>query len=391
MEDQKLITKIRHTEDEVRKIYESQENKRRLQYWSDSDMSNDYFRALPRDVNVKPFTVYCERPQLAKLLDFNFYEYYHNPYIHYLIGLQTQIFQFKSFNDCTPVVKRRQIDPSGAFERSIFVGDDAVYTEHDAAISDIPAIKEYSDLDRMQVPDFYTSGNMPQIIRFYEDIRSIASDDFSVSFPVWGRSAWGCAWQMRRLTNLMYDLCDEPEWVDRLLRFFNESRKSWSKQRSQYLGEPIGPTNIYNDEVLHPVVGPSLYEEKILPLEIDLSEFYGGVRYWHSCGDTTQLFGLIDRIPNTELITVSCFSDVELAGKTYSPDKILEVQLHPNRDVLDPISDTVLPERLELIRQATANHKSFIVGCGLVFFKGYEDGMRRVRDLCETAHKALNL
>jgi len=391
MNKEKLLLGIRHAEDEVREICESAENKQRLRYWADAEMSNDYFHAIPRDVATKPFTVYCERPQMAKILDFDFYDYYHNPYVHYLTGLQTQIFQFRNFDDCTPVVKRQPIYASGAFERSIFVGDDAKYTEHDAVISNVPVIKEYSDLDRLTFPDFYSSGCMPQIIKFYEDIRTIASEDFQISFPIWGRSAWGCAWQMRRLVNLMYDLVDEPEWVDRLLRFFNEARKSWVKQQSEYLGVPPGPATIHNDEVLHPVVSPELYEQKILPLEIELSEFYGGVSYWHSCGDTTLLYGLIDRIPNMELVTVSCYSDVELAGKTYSKDKMLEVQLHPNRDVLDPDTPSVLPDRLELIRNATADHQSYIVAGGLVFFKGCEDGMRRAHELCETAHKILSL
>ena len=105
----------------------------------------------------------------------------------------------------------------------------------------------------------------------------------------------------------------------------------------------------------------------------------------------SQLFSLIDSIPQTELVTVSSYSDVEQAGKDYSGDKTLEVQLHPNSEVLDPASDTVLPERLDLIRRATAGHKSYVIAGGLVFFKGFEDGMRRARELCETVHRVLGL
>ena len=391
MKNQEYLYAIRHAEDEIREIYESDENKRRLKYWDNAELSSDYFRAIPADKGTKPFIVECERPQYAKTLGFDFYDYYHNPYLHYLSGLQMQIFKFKHFDDCTPVVKRQAVYASGAFERSIFSGDDSIYTEHDATISDVPVIREYADLDRMEYPDFYTSGYMPQVIRFYEDIRDIASSDFSIGFPVWGRSAWGCAWQMRRLTNLMYDVIDEPEWVDRLLHFFNESRKSWAVQQAGYLGVELGPADIYDDEVLHPVVGPELYESKILPLEIDISRFFGGVSYWHSCGNTTPLLGLINRIPNTRMVTVSAWTDVELAGKTYDRDKVLEVQLHNSRDVLEPATASTMEDRLNLIKHATANHKANIVAGGLVFYNGFDKGMRCVQTLCETAHKALGL
>ena len=391
MSRKELLREIRCAEEEIREIYESPKNKSRLKYWDDAELSSDYFHAIPRDVDIKPFIVECERPQYARILGFDFYEYYNDPYVHYLSGLQMQIFKFKNFDDCTPVVKRQPVYPSGAFERSIFFGDDALYTQHDAVIPDIPVIKEYSDLDGLKYPDFYTSGCMPRIIKLYEDVRSIAGGDFAIGFPVWGRSAWGCAWQMRRLMNLMYDVIEEPEWVDRLLRFLNDARVSWAKQQAEYLGIPLGPANIYNDEVLTPVVSPKLYGEKILPLEIELSEIYGGVSYWHSCGDTTLLFGLIDQIPNTQLITVSAWSDVDLAGKTYSSEKVLEVQLHNTRDVLGEKAGEILPERLDLIKRSTVNHKSVVVAGGLVFYDGYDNGMQKVRDLCNTAQKVLQL
>lgn len=391
MKNEKMLADIRRAEDEVREIFESDENKRRMKYWDNLELSNDYFRAIPKGTDKKPFIVECERPQYAKILGFDFYEYYHDPYLHYLSGLQMQIFKFRHFDDCTPVVKGQAVYPSGAFERSIFAGDDAKYTEHDAVIADVPIIKDYSDLDSMEYPDFYTSGIMPQTIKFYEDIRSIASGDFAVSFPVWGRSAWGCAWQMRRLTNLMYDVADNPEWVARLLAFFNEARKRWSLQKAEYLGVGLAPENIYNDEVLNPVVSPALYGQMILPLEIDLSEFYGGVCYWHSCGDTTALYGLINRIPNVEMVTVSAWSDVSLAGRAYDTDIALEVQMHNSRDVLCTATETTTKERIEEIRDATPNHRATVLAGGLVFYDGYEEGMEKVRALCATAHEVLDL
>jgi len=386
-----MIVEIRKKEEELREMYESSKNKRRLAYWDNAEMTNDYFKGIPKSKDRKTFCVELERPQYAKLLGFDFYEYYHDPYVHYLSGLQMQIYKFNNFDDCTPIVKRQAVYPSGAFERAIFVGDDASYTEHDAVISNKSVIPDGEDFINKPYPDFHTSGIMPQIIRFYEDICDIASDDFKISFPVWGRSAWGCAWQMRRLENLMYDLADEPEWFNEMLEYLNEARKHWSRQRAEYLGEPLGPENIYNDEVMNPIVGPGLYKEYILPLEIELSDYLGGIAYWHSCGDTSQLFHLINQIPKVQMVTVSAWSDIEAAGRIYNTDKVLEVQLHPVRDVMQPQSENTLAKRLETILTATREHKVNIIGGGLTFYHGYEDGMQRIAKLCETAHKVLDL
>ena len=68
------LLEIRRTEDEVRKIYESPENKRRLRYWDNAELSTDYFHAIPKKVDSTPFIVECERPQYAKTLGFDFYD-----------------------------------------------------------------------------------------------------------------------------------------------------------------------------------------------------------------------------------------------------------------------------------------------------------------------------
>jgi hypothetical protein len=146
---------------------------------------------------------------------------------------------------------------------------------------------------------------------------------------------------------------------------------------------------MYNDEVTHPVVSPKMYEECILPSEIRLAEHFGGLSYWHSCGNTTFLYKLIGRIPNLEMVTVSAWSDVERAGREYSLDMALEVQLHNYKDVLHPTDENALKERIELIKDSTSGHKAIVHGCGLVFPDGYDEAMRRIKILSETAREVL--
>ena len=46
------------------------------------------------------------------------------------------------------------------------------------------------------------------------------------------------------------------------------------------------------------------YEEFILPYEQELCEFHGGIRYWHSCGDTGNMVNSIRKIPQIDLFHI---------------------------------------------------------------------------------------
>lgn len=390
MEKEKMLNQIRAAEEEIRELCETEENKRRMAFWSSEGVSSDYFHAIPADKTKKPLVIEFEREAYAQTLGYDLIEFYHDPYLHYLSGLQTQIFKFKNFDDDTPIAKKQPVFESAAFEKCIFGGDQAIYTEHDAVVSKEPLIKERKDLERMEYPDFYKGGCMPRTISFFEQVREIAAEDFEVAFPQWGRSPWGCAWQVRGLDNLMIDCIEDPEWMVQLLDFLGESRKRWTLQKNGYLGLPLTEGNIYNDEVTFPVVSPQLYEEYILPGEKDLADFFGGIAYWHSCGDTTEMFHLINTIPNLKMLTVSAWSDVAKAGQVYDKDKALEVQLHNYRDVLQPETETTLRDRIQLIKDSTKDHRSIVHACGIVCVNGFEKTMERLRILSETAREILD-
>lgn len=356
---EKLIENIKKAEDKVRQLYESEDNKRRLKLWQDPMITQDYFHALPAH-NGTHFTVELERDIALRLFNVNFKDFYTDPFIHYLTCLKTSIFKFENFEDCTPILKYVPVYLSGAFEKSLFGGEDeeTIYTEHDAVISKQALIKERSDLGKMKIPDFYKDGCMPRTIEFFEKIREIAADDFILRFPNWTRSAWGCAWQIRRLENLLYDYIEDPEWLSEFLWFLTDARKAWGAQRSKYLGEAaVTATQIYNDEVMVPVVSPTMYEDYILPTEIELSKYFGGTLYWHSCGNTTALFPLINAIPDLGSVTVSAWSDIEKAGIAYNQETAFEVQLNNYTDISKDGRNLSVKEKIELIHNSTPNRK----------------------------------
>jgi hypothetical protein len=66
------------------------------------------------------------------------------------------------------------------------------------------------------------------------------------------------------------------------------------------MGEPIAPCDLFNDDI--PLMGPDTYGEFFLPYEQELSDFHGGVAYWHSCGDVTRHVPEICRLGGVSLL-----------------------------------------------------------------------------------------
>ena len=65
-----------------------------------------------------------------------------------------------------------------------------------------------------------------------------------------------------------------------------DAAKTFAQWRSDFTDEPLAPCDLFNDDI--PLMGPDTYRDFILPYEKELSDFHGGVAYWHSCGDVTK-------------------------------------------------------------------------------------------------------
>ncbi len=352
MADQR-IEKIREYEDTVRELFESEENDRRRGFWADDVAANDYiWHPRPKSRQTIPFTIELERTGFAQYLGYSLVNFYTDPIEFVLRSLEIMIFKFRTFEDCTPIGKSIAYWPGVGFEASL-MGMPQVYTEHDAWIGREHAIQERVPLDSIERPDFNNHPVMKQTIAFYETMREILADDFLLGFPQWCRSAWGVAWHLRGVDHLIYDYVDDPEWLIGFVDLLADARIQWSKDRTQYLGIDNTHANLYNDEVMGPLISPTMYEQAILPSEKKIGEYFGGINYWHSCGDTTSFISMIDTIPRVDMVHVSPWTDIYKASELYDRDKALEFVLHPITDVLSPASDDALRKRMIDIKETS--------------------------------------
>jgi hypothetical protein len=323
--------------DRVRTISADPKNVERGRYWVPiQDTARDHWRGTPRPraaLPRAPITVEPEITLWGKILGFDVRDFYQNPVTYLINSLRMSIYRFENWDDQTGIGLQIPIWLGVTLESSLF-GARTVYTRDDYPWLDRePVIRTRDDLEKLEPPDFFSSGLMPLAHRYYQEIRELVDDDVKVNFHEWGRSPFGVAFHIRRMENLLVDMIDDPEFTHRLMRFITDARKRWVAERAKFLGKPIEKGNLYNDEVNTPTLSPALYEQFVLPYEQELSMFHGGILYWHSCGNTTALVPLIARIPNLEMFHVGPWTDGETCMKVFKGAVPLEFCLHPVKDV----------------------------------------------------------
>lgn len=304
MYEPKIKNEIKELFQQVSELAESSENKRRKEMWGPEFSPDEYepgliapFPAHKRKEKRPSITADWDRLQWSKLLHFDIKEYYTDPLAYLKWTLSIDVYRFKNFPDDTPFVKTVPIFLGVAFESSLF-GVPVVYssTREPLFTSEGSVIKTKGDLAKLEIPDFFKNGLMPLTHKFYDEINKLIPKDFSVIFPKWGRGPFGVACAIRGMENLLIDMIEDPKFVHQLMRLITDSRKEYTQNRRKFTGKNEVESSCWNDEVSCPIISPQLYEEFIFPYEDELSKFYGGIRWWHSCGNKTPLVSTIKKM-----------------------------------------------------------------------------------------------
>ena len=335
-------THIRRLMDRVRAIELSPRNQAKRRYWD--VVPNDQWepaqiRDVPRPLNggPLPFVVQPALSMWSRILRFDIKGFFTEPSAYLAAMLEQTVWAAEHINDDTFHNRSFRILYGTLLEGSMmglpWHFDGTGYPRFDY---DHPPIEKPEDLNDAEMPNFYTSGLMPLILRMYEEMNELLDDDFLAKFPDWLMGPFGVACEMRGFSNFLLDLMLEPKFAAELLTFVAESRKRWTKQRDEYLGLPSPSRGTMgNDDVACPTLSPKIYANQILPFERDLHDFYGKLFYWHSCGNTTDLLEVIRQLPEIELFHVGPWTDraraVEVFGETsaleFCPDPVDEIQM----------------------------------------------------------------
>jgi uroporphyrinogen-III decarboxylase len=211
-------------------------------------------------------------------------------------------------------------------------------------------------LDRMPMPDFYTSGLMPKLIEFTQVGQELLGDELQALFPTWARGPLSTAMSLRGMERLLVDMLEDPDFVHRLMRFVTDARMAWLAERTRYLGRPCQPALLFNDEIGAPLLSPRLYREFVLPYEMEIADLQGGVFYWHSCGNSTAFIKDVARLPGLRIFHVGPQTDLAMAARLLPHDVALDICLQDTRDMYDASDDAMRAKLMDIAAIAGDRH-----------------------------------
>ncbi len=385
------ITDVNLLMDQTRALEKTEDNKSRSNLWKPTSNSAEaYWHGRPKDgLNFVPFTIEPEHEMWGKILGFDLDRYYTDGKTYLQADLNMKIYRFENFPDGTPVGRSISIWMGVGFEAALFGVEQKYTRDKDPWLGREPILKNKKDLDGLPVPDFYKNRAMAVAHQMYSDMRALLDDDFTIVMHEWCRGPFGVACHLRGMDQIVVDMIEDPQFVHTLMRFLNDARKKWTEQRAKFMKVPILPSSLYNDEVNVPLLSPKLYEKFVLPYETELSEFYGGITYWHSCGNTAPLQQLIKSIPRLEMIHISPWTSIEQSiGNLRDSGIALEVALHPFKDVQSATAQQIT-SHLTSIRKATERLPVTVRADGLQVLSSVEGDEKKIKEWAEIANSVL--
>jgi hypothetical protein len=221
-------------------------------------------------------------------------------------------------------------------------------------------IKNHADVHCLNPIDFKTSGWMPRIFRWYDDLCIITHGRMQVNWMMnWWRGCLDLAIELRGFDQFVNDTIERPVFVDDLLKFLVEQRCRWWEGYYRYFDMPRKPTDIGDDWINVPFISPHMFARFVLPRYLEIEAFHGGINSIHSCGNQTPVQRYMLELKSLNNFEVSPWTSLEGTIRNLPPGKHLVVSLHPN-DVLAASSQEM---RAKLEKIATSlNGWSYDVG-----------------------------
>jgi len=219
------------------------------------------------------------------------------------------------------------------------------------------------DISLLAPVDFYSSGCMPRLLRWREELEGVTENRLAVRMAAWWRGPLDLAVQLRGYESLMSDAAENPGFVHSLMRWLTEQRMAWFTAYNKHFGLPGAPMGIGDDWINIPFITPSFFEEFILPHYRALEDFHGGISAVHSCGNQTLVQPYLMSLPTLRTLEVSPWTSLEGTIRQVPGDYFLIVTSHPN-DVLYS-SPAAIREKLSRVRSLCEGRRYAISTSGL--------------------------
>lgn len=266
---------------------------------------------------------------------FDFQRYFTDPVFYFEQQLLQKLWRWDNFPEDEAPIGRGITAWLGHYPEYTFLGMSLEFSQRGVPLLDTHhPMRESPDLGLLKPVDFKTSGWMPRIMKWYDDLRRIAAGRVEVGFGMtWGRGCLDLAMQLRGYTNLVLDTLDRPQFVHDLLNWLVEQRCRWYEAYYAHFGLQKGPVGIADDWLYVPYISPQMVGDFILPAYLQLEAFHGGLGGVHSCGNQVPIQKYLLQVKSIGSFEVSPWTDLLGTLRNVPPDKHVHRFLHPN-DVL---------------------------------------------------------
>jgi hypothetical protein len=303
--------------DEVSALCESAENRRRLALWQSRPFpirGENQWHGVPNYTGEAgrpmPVTVECQDKIWEPVLGLELGRYFTDPDYFLEYHLRIRLAKFQRFGDDTPLTRDIPV-VFGVTQEAGMLGQKVLFTHgEEPTFAKEPIVDENSELPAAF--DFDRNEYLAMVIPFYRRVKELAGSEFNVIFPVWYRGPQGVALYIRGFENFSLDLYLNEALAHRVLRYVTDAAKAYATWRSRFLGQAIAKGDLFNDDLA--TMSPETYAKFFLPYERELAEFYGGIAYWHSCGDVTPHVREIHKLPDIDLLDFGVTMEDKAAG-----------------------------------------------------------------------------
>ena len=315
---------------------------------------------------------------------------YLDPRTYLTVWLKREIGRFREIGDDRPLSRQVIMLIGAGFEVSL-LGSRQIYSEtEDPWVDPAPVLERPEDVDRLELPDFHKSGLMPLAHRFYEELSElVVGAGLKVVFRDWARSPFAVVMHLRGVEPLLTDMIERPEFVSKLLDVVARSAIHYRNERAKFLGIPSERPELGNDEVNVPSLSPQMYRDLVLPSEKAYASAFGGLTYWHSCGDVTPMLRAIREIPEITIFHVGPWTDLAKAAEVFG-DVTLDICIHSVTvyEGNDDATRTKITQIVETCRDHGA--RSFSIRPGILqAFGDVEKDLAAVGRWCRVAQETV--
>lgn len=221
-----------------------------------------------------------------------------------------------------------------------------------------------ADLGLLAPVDFASSGWMPRLLRWYDEIDRLIAGRLPVPLyeptGIWWRGGLDLAIQLRGYENFVTDTVERPAFLHDLMQWLTDQRCRWYEACDRHFGRPRRPVCIGDDWVNVPFITPGMFADFVLPYYLQIEAFHGGITAIHSCGNQVPVQHLLREIKSLVAMEISPWSDRDESLANIPPGKLLCPSLHPN-EVLCATADP-MRARLEGYVAALAGRRYEQIG-----------------------------